>query len=198
MKWIKNLKNIIIAGLVGICIWQAEFKEYKIPEGKQLISSAWLDSLSNIKPDTVKIDTIIYDTKWYKTPADTIWLPAEEVNDSIIHYEDSVDTEDLYLKFSADLNTNNFKLDPTYQYKLKVPKIIEKVVNIPYPVPQPLPVIEPKSQFYLTGGIGGNSKAFVPSIGVALITKKENYYGLDVSFLEEEKYLQLKLGYKLW
>lgn len=198
MKLINNLKTLAIAALTGICIWQAEFKEYKVPEGQTLMAQSTYDSITNLEP-TIVIDSIPFPVaKWYALPKDTVWVPAEQVNDSIYELKDTLINEELELAFFGRFDVLNYKFDADYTYRLKVPKTIVKTVYQPYPVIEPCPEIKPKSHLYITGGIGGNDESFIPSLGATLLTRKQNYYGLDVSFMGDKKFTQLKLGWKLW
>lgn len=199
MKLISNLKTLALISLTALSVYLMEFKEYKVPDGKLLVDKITIDSLNNIKPDTIKVDTIVYKTKWYSLPKDTVWLPAEEVNDTIKHYIDSLENDDLKLSFKADLNTKTFDLYPTFDYSLKVPKTIEKTIIKPKVIYVPQkPVIKAKNKLYGHIGLGGNKSGFVGSIGSTLITKNNNYYGIDVSRLNGQSYTQFKIGAQIW
>jgi len=197
MKLLSNLKSIALIAMTGLFIWCSEFKPLDIPDNKVLIDKFKYDSIMGLKPDTVVVTDTVYDTKWYPLPKDTVWVQSEVVNDTIRHYSDSLENNDIKLSFKADLNTVTFNLNPTYKYKLKVPRIIEKIVNIPtpYPVVQP---VELKNKIYWNMGIGGNKESFVGSVGATLITKKDHLYGLDISRVNGQTYTQLKIGRKIW
>ncbi len=197
MKLINNLKTVALITITGLFIWCSEFKPLVVPDNKVLVDKLTYDSIMTLKTDTVTVIDTVYDTKWYPLPKDTVWVQPEVINDSIIHYVDSLENDDIKLSFKADLNINTFNLNPTYNYKLKVPRIIEKIVNIPtpYPVVQP---IELKNTVYWNIGIGGNKESFVGSAGATLITKKDHLYGLDISRVNGQTYTQIKIGRKIW
>ena len=192
-----NIKNVVIAVLIGIVVWQSEFKHYEAPVNMTLVETVWLDSLENFKGDT----TISIDTSTVPFIPITIEhkiIPEEELVDGTITYIDTVDTDEIFMRFQGILDTQTYKLSTKYDFNLKVPKIIEKHIVITQP---PIVINKPalpKRQLFINGGIGGNSEIFVPSVGITFITKKDNLYGLDLSFINNKKILQIKLGYKLF
>ena len=89
MKLIKNLKSVALIVITALLIYQMEFKEYEVPDDKLLVDKTIIDSLNNLKPDTVKVDTIVYRDRWYSLPKDTVWLASKEVNDTIVPFDDT-------------------------------------------------------------------------------------------------------------
>ena len=193
MKVLKNLKNIALAALASICIWQAEFKQLDIPKGKMLVDEGY----ENVRIDTV-IETVeIIDTVHHYI---TEYITPEPKDDSTLVYTTEHKDSSIYIQFHGELDTKTFGMTSNIDYTLYVPKTVLKtqIIKEPVYITQPAPIIKPKSHLYLTGGIGGNSNKFIPSIGATLISKKQNYYGLDMSFDGKDKYLQFKMGYRLW
>lgn len=201
MDILKNLKNLALAALAAIVVYQAEFKPLDIPDGQVLVEESFMDSLANIKPDT----TTVIDSVYFGYPVlvtDTVTLSPIDSTTKYKIYSYELDNEDLYYSFLGRLHLDSDDLDHLYTYRLKVPKQVNTTSYITKPVYIPTEIQSskygPKNRLYGYISLGGNQTTFIPSVGLDLVTKKDNSYGLQYSRLGNENIYQFKIGTKLW
>lgn len=145
------IRILIVIILMTIICWLVLTKP---PDGMILVSKAWLDSLSNIKEDTItRIDTI-----WAKP--DTVIvvkrIPSPTYsNDSLkLAYHDSLVNADLSVHVFDTVSSKGILLFRRWEYNLRVPRLISKEVTILKPFPTPYPVHSMPYTYY--GGVGYN------------------------------------------
>lgn len=193
-KVLGHVKTAVIILLGSALLWCSN-KPYDVPDGKLLVSSTFIDSISNILPDTIYEDTVIYETKWQKVTDTVETLIPVSITDTTYIYRDSLENEDIKLSFKGVLTTSNFNLDPEYSYALKVPKIVQKTVKMPYPVYVSQPE-EPYNMLWATPGLGIGPNTIV-SLGLHMKNKKDNLYGFTYSRIGSDNYYQGSIGLKL-
>ncbi|BDS12381.1 hypothetical protein [Aureispira anguillae] len=104
-------------------------------------------------------------------------------------YKDSLEDENLTLYYESlvqgELLKN--KLD----YKLKIPKLVTKTVQINTPVPVP------SNGLFLNAGVGGNIHSFSSlTVGLQFVSKKGWALGYDYDLLQQAH--QIKLGVRIF
>lgn len=104
-------------------------------------------------------------------------------------YQDSLEDENLTLFYSSLVDGQ--LLQNNIDYKLKIPKLITKTIEIPKPYPIPT------NGFFLNAGVGGNPRQFSSiTVGLQFIGKKGWAVGYDYDILQNVH--QVKLGFRLW
>lgn len=127
----KTALSIIVIILVGVLAYV--FKPVKIPEGKILVNKTFLDSLSNLKPDTLKIITK-GDPYSVEVP---VYVPVPQKEDSSsVYYSDSLVNSKIAVFLWDTIQKRTGKITGRkWQYKLFVPEKIETVITKPFPMP---------------------------------------------------------------
>jgi hypothetical protein len=117
---------IILAG--GFFIGK-KVSSYKVPAGQLLVSSHFLDSLKNLKPDTIiRVDTlekIIYKNRLLQAPESTPDSTITLYTDSIIN---------AYSRFVIRDWVKGELVNREVEY---TPYIVQKLIREPYPVVMP-------------------------------------------------------------
>ncbi|BDS14553.1 hypothetical protein [Aureispira anguillae] len=104
-------------------------------------------------------------------------------------YQDSISDENLTLYYESTIKGQ--LLNNPLDYKLKVPKLITKTVEISKPYPMPV------STLLLTGGGGGNVNQFSSvTLGLQFVSAKGWAIGYDYDVLQNVH--SIKLGFKLF
>lgn len=139
----------IIGGLVAYCLFQPP------SSGMVLVKKSFLDSLGNIKPDTViHIDTI-------PSPPDTFWMekkvpvPVYTKDSTLIAYHDSLKTKDFSIHLFDTISRQGIIKKRFWQYRTFNNTIV-KEISVIRPIPTPYPFCE-KSRFRYYGMIGFGS-----------------------------------------
>jgi hypothetical protein len=120
-------------------------------------------------------------------------VPAAKIDTSTHEkanlYRDSIEDENLTLYYESTIKGQ--LLNNALDYKLKIPKLITKTIEVlkPYPVPV--------SAMFLNGGIGGNTTQFSSiTAGLQFVSSKGWAVGYDYDILENTH--NVKLGIKLF
>lgn len=104
-------------------------------------------------------------------------------------YQDSISDENLTLYYESTIKGQ--LLNNALDYKLKVPKLITKTIEISKPYPMPV------STLLLTGGIGGNVNQFSSvTLGLQFVSKKGWSLGYDYDLLQNVH--SVRLGIKIF
>jgi hypothetical protein len=104
-------------------------------------------------------------------------------------YRDSIEDDNLTLYYESTVKGKLLKNH--LNYKLKVPKLITKTIEIPKPYPVPV------SAFFLNGGIGGNVNQFSSiTVGLQFVSRKAWTLGYEYDILQNTHHV--KLGVKLF
>jgi hypothetical protein len=104
-------------------------------------------------------------------------------------YQDSTEDENLTIYYSSTIEGR--LIQNALDYKLKVPKLITKRIEIPKPYPVPVSVL------LFNGGIGGNISKFSSiTAGVQFVSSKGWAVAYDYDLLENSH--NVKLGIKLF
>jgi len=92
-------------------------------------------------------------------------------------YRDSIEDENLTLYYESTVKGS--LLNNALDYKLKVPKLITKKIEVLKPVPTPV------STLLLTGGVGGNVNQFSSvRLGLSFVSAKGWAVGYDYDLLQ--------------
>jgi hypothetical protein len=104
-------------------------------------------------------------------------------------YRDSIEDDNLTLYYESTVKGKLLK--SVLDYKLKVPKLITKTIEIPKPYTVPV------SAFFLNGGIGGNVNQFSSiTVGLQFVSRKAWALGYEYDILQNTHHV--KLGVKLF
>ena len=196
--------------LIGVFLggWLV-YKFKPLPSGMVLVPQSTVDSLdayialadsleilANLPPDTVKIDSIVYETEivYVETTPDSQPDPA----DSFVQvYTDTLQVDgevNAWVKFKV----RGYVLDKIqWSYKPIIKEItttIEK--KIPYPVIEYIDKPVPVTGNYLSLTAGGNDKLFIFGVDYDLV-KKDYIYGLQYRRYGEFNVYGIKLGMNL-
>lgn len=154
-----KILSVVILILIGIAayLW---FAPPKIPQGKVLITQAYLDSLAHIanQPPTIVEDI---DTVWLKP--DTVFIEKEPPTptDTGQHYTyaDSLISPEVSIWVWDKISKYGIVEERKWARRLHVPfsitkqKTIYRTIPKPYPVP-PKPINHPKIRYYGMVGFG--------------------------------------------
>lgn len=92
-------------------------------------------------------------------------------------YKDSIEDKNLTLYYESTVKGQ--LLNNALDYKLKVPKLITKTIEIPKPYEVPV------SAFFLNGGLGGNVNQFSSlTVGLQFVSAKAWSLGYDYDILQ--------------
>lgn len=128
MKTFVTALSLILLGALAYY-----FKPVSIPSGMVLVNKTFLDSLGNVKPDTV---TVI--TKGDPYPVEvTVYVPVPQEEDSTrVFYKDSLVNSKLAVFVSDTIQKKTGKiLFRKLQYQLFVPERTETIITKPFPMP---------------------------------------------------------------
>ena len=108
-------------------------------------------------------------------------VPAAKIDTSTHEkanlYRDSIEDENLTLYYESTIKGQ--LLNTALDYKLKVPKLITKTIEVLKPVPRPV------STLLLTGGVGGNVNQFSSvRLGLEFVSAKGWAVGYDYDVLQ--------------
>ena len=108
-------------------------------------------------------------------------VPAAKIDTSTHEkanlYRDSIEDDNLTLYYESTIKGQ--LLNTALDYKLKVPKLITKTIEVLKPVPTPV------STLLLTGGVGGNLNQFSSvRLGVSFVSAKGWAVGYDYDLLQ--------------
>ena len=130
--------------------------------------------------DTLYMDSLVYDTMWYPTPADTMYVDADTGEPTLL-YKGESEVDGFTINYSANvtgvLNNISFGLSGKYPIETKVITKKEIVTNEIFHKPKGL---------YVGGTFHGNTL----SLGASYVLNKNMFsigYGMDGS---------IHLGYK--
>lgn len=117
---------------------------------------------------------IVYvDSSGHSVPSAKIDTSKHEIANL---YKDSIEDENLTLYYESTIKGQ--LLNNALDYKLKVPKLITKTVEILKPIPTPV------STLLLTGGVGGNVNQFSSvRLGLEFVSAKGWAVGYDYDIL---------------
>jgi hypothetical protein len=120
-------------------------------------------------------------------------VPAAEIDTSKHEkanlYRDSIEDDNLTLYYESTIKGQLLK--NALDYKLKVPKLITKTIEVLKPVPTPV------STLLLTGGFGGNVNQFSSvRLGLEFVSAKGWAVGYDYDVLQNVH--SVKVGLKLF
>lgn len=185
MKTIKTFFTIIIGLLIFVFgfLVAERYTQFVVPEGKQLVSIAVMDSIKNLKPEIIVKDSLVYvDTIVYR---DRPLPPPEQVEPEINLYTDSIvnDTTHLIIKdwVRGTIERRDIELKRS---------VVLRTIREPYAVFYPETVYRDRPdrrQFYIGGGAGN-------LVGAEVGTIKNNWmYGGEILTDSKEKFYLFKV-----
>lgn len=190
-----NIQFALILCLFGYVIFLQQCKQAPPSQDQPILR----DTIVNI--DTTLPPPVIIQLPRQKTPAPIIVyvdstgrsVPSSKIDtqkhETASLYQDSIEDENLTLYYKSTVKGEllNHGLD----YKLKIPKLITKTIEIPKPYPTPV------STLLLTGGVGGNVSQFASiTLGLQFVSAKGWSLGYDYDLLQNSHHV--KLGVKLF
>lgn len=130
---------------------------------------------------------IVYvDSSGRSVPAAKIDTSTHEIANL---YKDSIEDENLTLYYESTIKGQ--LLNNALDYKLKVPKLITKTIEVLKPVPTPV------STLLLTGGVGGNVNQFSSvRLGLEFVSAKGWAVGYDYDVLQNVH--SVNVGFRLF
>lgn len=135
----------------------------------------------------IQAPIIVYvDSSGQQVPTPEIDTQKHEVANL---YQDSIEDENLTLYYESTVKGQ--LLSHELDYKLKIPKLITKTIEIPKPYPTPV------STLLLTGGVGGNINQFSSiRLGLEFVSAKGWALGYDYDLLQNVH--SVRLGVRLF
>ena len=184
---------IVMTLLVGFGYWLAtKTVDYQPPEGYTLIAQSEMDSLNNLKPDTVVQDSLVFKEKIvYKDREVPKPIP---VTPEINFYSDSLIDDSTHLIINdtvrGSILSRNIELKRAIKYrtiKQPYPQFIETTKFVERPKPWSL---------YGGGVLSGTKNKFIPGIELGYISRKNVKIGAQLSTDFENKYISVTIGKK--
>lgn len=180
---------IVIGLFLGFFVGE-RYTQFRVPDGKVLVTKQFLDSIKNLKPDTVRITKYIKrDTTIYKDRP--IPFPIYIGNNTNV-YVDSIINDSTYLIITDEI-----------QGILKNRDIIigrtevHKYIHVPYPVIMERVVekeTETQQLVYGSIGISTNLQVLQGSIEAGYITKEDWLFGAQYQRIYDKNFYTIKLG----
>ena len=198
--WKSGVLILLIIGIVYILYLRECTRPLSCPaEDEMIIKTSVWDSILVLadKPAEVRIDT-----EYIK--GDIIYIssiplpdPIIEPNDTTINnYADSVVNKDIDVHY--DFKVQGVLLNREWSYRPITTEIrIDSIIYVPKLVNVPIPVIQAKNDFYLSGVAGGNKNTFLFGGGLDLITKKETMLGYQYQRFGDENFHSVRVGFKI-
>ena len=150
------MKRVIIV-LVFLLIGATAFITYRfaVPEGSIVISKSYMDSLMNIKPDTITVtDTI-------PLPPDTVRIikevpiPVYLEDSTLLAYHDSLVNDKVSVHILDTITNRGIIKNRKWQIRYFIPQYIVNEKTVIKPVPAPYPYCEKKKvRVYTSLGLG--------------------------------------------
>lgn len=166
-------------------------RKYKIPADMEIVPIAFLDSIRNLKPDTIWRDSIVWkDTTVYKYRPIPVAVPTEDPD--IVFYSDSIVNDSTFLvindKIKGQLMERSVLLSRAVTYRY---------ISTPYPVIFDRPVITPSSPSLIGYGdilFGGNQSTFQLGGEVGMIDTSNTKLGFQIATNFDDTFYFVKLG----
>ena len=193
MKTIKTILTAIIALLIlvfGFLIGE-RVSNYRIPPGKVLVAKSFLDSINNLKPDTIIIDSVIYEDRIVYRDRE-IPVPVE-VEPGLNFYSDSIIDDTTYLVINdiirGELVNREIELKRA---------VILREINTPYPVivEREIEVYSPPWSLYGNVITGGNQHRFMTGVGFGFINRSNTIIGGQILTDFDKNYFSVTIGRK--
>jgi len=176
------LKSVIILLLIIIVVMQQCNKSNRFE--KPIIVTK-VEKVTTIDTVTViKVDTV---TKYV-----TLEVPVPTYSeDSIIKTYNKLYT-DSNLNFNLTADVDGTLVGWKFDYKLKVPKLIEKTITIKDSVT--VTNHSPRNMFFLNGAVIGSETSFDVGLGLSFYQKKGYLY--QINYLPISKSIMVGVGYQ--
>lgn len=190
-----NLQFLVILLMFGYILFLKQCSPEPYNEPQQVLRERII-SIDTTPPPPIIIQMprqqiqapiIVYvDSSGQKVPTAQIDTQKHEIANL---YQDSVEDENLTLYYHSMVKGE--LLSHALDYKLKIPKLITKKIEVLKPFPVPV------SAMFLNGGIGGNINQFSSiTVGLAFVSAKGWALGYDYDILQNSHHV--KLGVKLF
>lgn len=175
-----NYLSYILVAVLAIIVFHAFTK--RTPEQNEVVKEITIvDTVRYIQTDTITryepkyITKRVVDTLYI---TDTLFLPITQK-----HYSEP-NMYDVWVS-GYEAKMDSIKTYNKTEYKT-IEKTItrEKVVN--------------KYELYLNGGLNAFSGAFIPKVGVSLITPKKTHYNANLGLYKGELTYEIGVGFKLF
>lgn len=178
-----NIQFALILCLFGYVIFLQQCKQAS-PSQQQTILRDTIVSIDTTPPPPIVIQlprqqiqapVIVYvDSSGRKVPMPEVDTQKHEIANL---YQDSIEDENLTLYYESTVKGQ--LLSHALDYKLKIPKIITKKIEVLKPYPTPV------STLLLTGGVGGNISQFSSIVlGLEFVSAKGWALGYDYDLLQ--------------
>lgn len=179
----------LIISLLGVIAYLLYFTP-KVPDGSILVTAQFIDSLNAVanRPPVVvtRVDSVsVKDTVYVeKTP------PVFVEVDSVLHYSDSLKTDDVSVFVDDMITRNGIVLKRKWAYRLHVPVMITKEVHVSTPVPIPYEQVNRQRNYKFYAGVSYSIYDGNPSIEGGIVRKNRLLLGAELG------HKKLELGVK--
>jgi len=193
MKAIKTTLLIIAALLVftfGFLVGE-RYSNFRVPPGKELVKTAFLDSIKNLRPEIIVKDSIVFqDTIIYRDR--DIPVPIE-IRPEVNLYVDSIVNDSTHLIITDEIKGELINREVEYKRA-----VLLREIRTPYPVivERDIEVYSPPWSVYGNITTGGNANVFMAGAGIGIITRKNLMIGAQVLTDFDNNYFGLSIGRK--
>jgi len=193
-KLLANSFLLVIGCAILYIVYLRECRDHlRVPENMVLVRKSYLDSLSIIPHDTVRIHDTTIIGKTIKIPVE-IPVPIATADTQVVIYRDSTVTDSI--RFWQDIWVRGMieRWEKRYQ---PITFIQEKTIETFIPVPKPYEVPVVKRELFLYGTVGGSPNTFMFGAGLAYVNKKGSFYGLKIDRFGQTNIYGFNIGAKL-
>jgi len=187
---IKILQIILVTSvLIGGFLLGRQCSTYKLPEGKELVTTAFLDSIKSLKPEVIVKDSLIFkDSIVYRDRP----IPSPKpLSPEINLYIDSIVNDSTHLIIKDQIKGSLINREIEFKRAVLMTEI-----RTPYPVivEREVNVYTPPFSIYGNVGMGGNKEGFMGSLEIGVITKRNTILGGQVLTDFNNDFYVFKIG----
>ena len=176
-----NYLSYILVAVLAIIVFHAFTKDSHAEIREVVKEITIVDTVRSIQTDTITryepkyITQRVVDTLYI---TDTLFLPITQK-----HYAERD-------KYDVWVSGYEAKMDSIRTYNKTEYKYVEKEVT--------KEVVVNKYELYLNGGLNAFSGAFIPKVGVSLITPKKTQYSVNLGLYNGKLTYEIGVGFKLF
>lgn len=191
MKALLKILQIIfvLSVLVGGFLLGQQCSSYKLPKGKELVTTAFLDSIKSLKPEVIVKDSLIFkDSIVYR---DRPVPEPKPLSPEINLYIDSIVNDSTHLIIKDEIKGS--LINREIEFKRAV---LLREIRTPYPVivEREINTYTPPFSLYGNIGTGGNQNGFAGSLEIGFINKNSTMIGGQVLTDFNNRFYLIKLG----
>ena len=194
MKTIHWIIALILTGIIflsGFFVGE-RITQFTVPSGKELVDRSFLDSLYNLKPDTVVRDSFIIEERIQVIEKPYLVPYPVEGEVGVYFYSDTTSTDSLWLVINDTIQGHIRHRDIQYKQAIKYTEI-----SVPYPVivEREIPAL-PMQSIYIGPQAMGNANMFAPGFEIGYETRSN--FSVAGGFLHDgsRRYYTLRGGWR--